>query len=273
MEKRFIGKITLVTGAGSGIGKSVALRFAQEGAVLAVVDIGMSGLSEIADAIAGMGGKVLPIQTDISKVDDIRRMVEKVVAEYGRIDIVVNCAGVVQSKDLLDVTEEDWDRIIDINQKGTAFTCQLAGAQMVKQVPEAVRKAGKPDASYGKIVNFSSISGRRGRSFQVHYASSKAAVISITQSAALAFAPYGINVNAVSPSVVVTPMWETSITQKAKTLGIDKQAATDEMINRIPLRRAGKAEEIAAVAAFLCSEEADFITGQTINVDGGFEMN
>ena len=273
MERRFAGKVVLVTGAGSGIGRKVAERFAREGALVAASDIGLEGLADTERDIAAFGGKVLSIPADVSKIDEIRRMVNRVVFEFGRIDFDINCAGVVQSKDFLEVTEEDWDRIIDINQKGTAFTCRYAGEQMMRQVPDDVRKAGRSEKCYGKIVNFSSIAGRRGRSFQIHYAASKAAVISITQSAALALAPYGINVNAISPSVVVTPMWETSISQKAETLGIDTKKAADEMIDRIPLKRAGRPEEIASAAAFLCSGEADFITGQTINVDGGFEMN
>ncbi len=273
MERRFVGKAVLVTGAGSGIGRAVALRFAAEGADTAVADLNEAGLSETAREMAASGGRVVSLTVDVSKPAEIERSVERVVAELGGLDAVVNAAGVVQSKDLLDVTEEDWDRVIDVNQKGTAFMCKYAGAEMAKRVPESVKREGRSSKCYGKIVNFSSIAGRRGRSFQLHYAASKAAVISITQSAALAFAPYGINVNAVSPSVVLTPMWDASVTQKARTLGMGKEQATEEMLAKIPLRRAGTPEEIAAVVAFLCSTEADFITGQTINVDGGFEMN
>ena len=144
---------------------------------------------------------------------------------------------------------------------------------MVRQVPEAVKAAGVADRSYGKIVSFTSISGRRGREYQLAYAASKAAIISITQSAALAFAPLGINVNAVAPSVVKTPMWDQNNREKEKAFGIDARAASDEFISRIPLKRPGSVEDMAGAVAFLCSADADYITGQTLNVDGGYEMD
>ena len=144
---------------------------------------------------------------------------------------------------------------------------------MIEQVPEEVKTAGRAERSFGKIVNFSSISGRRGRPLQVHYAASKAAVISITQSAALAFASFGINVNAVAPGVVPTPMWEKNDREASQALGTPLGKAMQDFIERVPLKRAGTAEEVAAVVAFLCSTESDYITGQTLNVDGGFEMS
>ena len=144
---------------------------------------------------------------------------------------------------------------------------------MVRQVPEAVRKAGLADRSYGKIVNFTSISGRRGREYQLAYAASKAAVISITQSAALAFAPMGINVNAIAPSVVMTPMWEQNNREKEQAFGVDARKASEEFVSRIPLKRPGTVEDMAGAVAFLCSADSDYITGQTLNVDGGYEMD
>jgi NAD(P)-dependent dehydrogenase (short-subunit alcohol dehydrogenase family) len=273
MEKRFEGKIALVTGSGSGIGKGVALKLAREGACVAVADISTEGINGTAKEIAALGGRSLAVKLDISKPAEISSAVDRVVKEFGRIDIFVNSAGVVQSKNLLDVTEAEWDRVIDINQKGTAFAMQIVGARMVAQVPEEVKKAGQADRSYGKIVNFTSISGRRGRAYQLSYAASKAAVISITQSGAYAFAPYNINVNAVAPSVVMTPMWEENNREKEKAFGIDAKKSSDEFIARIPLKRPGSVEDMAAAVAFLCSAESDYITGQTLNVDGGFEMN
>jgi NAD(P)-dependent dehydrogenase (short-subunit alcohol dehydrogenase family) len=172
-------------------------------------------------AIVDAGGRALAFRVDVSRPDDIERLVADLVAACVRIDICVNAAGIVKSQGFLEVTEADWDSVIDVNQKGSAFVAQIVGARMIAQVPEAIRAAGKSRECHGKIVNFSSIAGRRGRSFQLHYAASKAAIISITQSAALAFAPYGINVNAISPSVVLTPMWEASKAQKARPLGVD----------------------------------------------------
>lgn len=273
MAKRFAGKAALVTGSGSGIGRGVALLLAREGADVAVADINQEGIDAVAKEIAALGCRSLALKLDISKPGEISAVVERVAGEFGRIDIFVNTAGIVQSKNLLDVTEAEWDRVIDINQKGTAFAVQAVGAQMISQVPEDVRKAGQADRSYGKIVTFTSISGRRGRAYQLSYAASKAAVISITQSAAYAFAPFNINVNAVAPSVVMTPMWEENNREKEKAFGIDAKKASDEFIARIPLKRPGSVEDMAAAVAFLCSADADYITGQTLNVDGGYEMN
>ncbi|MDR1932363.1 MAG: glucose 1-dehydrogenase [Spirochaetales bacterium] len=277
MAGQFSGKTALVTGAGSGIGKGVALRLAREGANVAVADINQEGIDAVAKEIAGLGVKSLAIKLDISKVEEIRSVVGKVVGEFGGINIFVNTAGIVQSKKLVDVTEAEWDRLIDINQKGTAFADQIVGAQMIAQIPESekerIKAAGYADKSWGKIVNFASVSGRRGREYQLCYSASKFAVISITQSAALAFAPWNINVNGIAPSVVETPMWAENNKEKEKAFGIDAKKASDEFIARIPLKRPGTVEDMAGAVAFLCSKDADYITGQTLNVCGGFEMD
>lgn len=273
MEKRLEGKIAIVIGAGSGIGRGVAIRLAQEGAAVVVADVDLNRVSAVAKEIAAAGGKAKPQKVNVSKPEETQGLVAQVAEEMGRLDILVNTAGVVQSKLYLDVTESDWDRVIDINQKGAAFAIQAAAAQMVKQVPDEVKNAGRSEKSYGKIVTFSSVSGRRGREYQLAYAASKAAIISITQSAAMAFARYGINVNAIAPSVVMTPMWDQNNRDKEQAMGIDAKKASDEFIGRIPLKRPGTAEEMAAAVAFLCSPDSDYITGQTLNVDGGYEMN
>ncbi len=261
VEKRLSGKVAIVTGAGSGIGRGVALRLAREGARVVVADINERAVSGVAKEIAAMGGSSSSATLDISKPAEIQAVVARAARDSGSIDILVSCAGIVLSKPFLDVTEAEWDRVIDINQKGTAFAVQAVAAQMVRQVPEAVRKAGVADRSYGKIVNFTSISGRRGKEYQLAYAASKAAVISITQSAAMAFAPMGINVNAIAPSVVMTPMWDENNKQKERAFGIDAKKASDDFISRIPLKRAGTVEDMAGAVVFLCSADADYITG------------
>jgi NAD(P)-dependent dehydrogenase (short-subunit alcohol dehydrogenase family) len=273
MERRLEGKVAIVTGGGSGIGRAVVLRLAAEGAAVVVADLDLDAAAAVVDEVAGAGGSAAGARLDVSHPGETRVLVERVASERGQLDVLVNSAGVVQSKRFLDVTEADWDRVIGVNQKGTAFAIQAAAAQMARQVPAPVRAAGVADRSYGKIVNLSSISGRRGRDYQMAYAASKAAVISLTQSAALALAPLGINVNAIAPSVVMTPMWDRNNQDKERTLGIDARRASDAFIDRIPLRRAGTAEEMAAAVAFLCSPDADYITGQTLNVDGGYEMD
>jgi len=273
MEKRFAGKTALVAGGGAGIGKAVALRLAREGADVAAADIVPEAAEATAAEIAGLGRKSLALKLNIADIRDIAAAVDRTVAAFGGIDIFVNTAGIVQSNSFLDVSEAEWDRVIAVNQKGTAFAVQAVARRMVERVPEEVKREGRADRSYGKIVTFTSISGRRGRAYQLAYAASKAAVISITQSAALAFAPYNINVNAVSPSVVMTKMWEDNNREKERAFGIDAKKSSDEFIARIPLKRPGSLEDMAAAVAFLCSTDADYITGQTLNVDGGFEMN
>lgn len=273
MSRQLEGKVAFITGAASGIGRGIALRFAREGARLALADIQEHLLLEVTSQLKQDGTEVRTYRLDISKPKDIQQVVDQILKECGALNIFVNTAGIVQSNNFLDVTEEEWDRVIDVNQKGTAFAVQAVARAMIQQIPEEVRRTGKADRSYGKIVNFTSISGRRGRAYQLAYAASKAAVISITQSAALAFAPYNINVNAIAPSVVLTPMWDENNRQKQRAMGVDAQKASEEFIARIPLKRPGTVDDMAAAALFLCSSESDYITGQTLNVDGGFEMN
>lgn len=270
---RLKGKKTIVTGGGRGIGAAIAGRLAREGADVAVADIIVENASGTVDKIKESGGEAIAVPVDVSDVSDIRRMVRRVVEEYGRIDILVNNAGVIKNKHFLEVTEEDWDRVIDINQRGTAFCTQTVALQMIAQIPEEVRDAGASNNGNGKIVNLSSISGRRGRELLLAYAASKAAIISITQSAAIALAPYNINVNAIAPSVVMTEMWEQNAIEKSAILGIPPEQTSQDFVDRIPLGRPGTPEEMAGAVAFLCSEDSDYITGQTLNVDGGYEMD
>jgi len=273
MENRLAGKIALVTGAGQGIGKAVALRLAREGADVVVADINAQTAEQTAQEMRALGRRALAYAIDLGNISEIQPLIDLAVAEFGRLDILVNNAGLTLTKPLLDVTEAEWDRIVDVNQKALFFCCQAAGAQMIRQTPDEVKAAGRADACHGKIVNLSSISGRRGRPLAPAYAASKAAVISITQSCALAFAPYNINVNAVAPSIVPTPMWEQIAKDRAALAGTQPQEAVASFIENIPLKRAAAPEDIAGAVAFLCSPDSDYITGQTLNVDGGFEMD
>ncbi len=265
MEKKLIGKVALVTGGAQGIGKAVAMRLASEGADIAVVDVDETKAAAAVKEIEEKGGRALSFGIDLSDIPSIKPMIGHVVDHFKHIDILVSAAGVVQYKKMLELTEEEWDWILDINLKGMTFCMQAVGIQMTKQA----RETGRP----GKIVNISSISGRRGRSLHIHYAASKAAVISITQSAALALAPYKINVNAVCPGIVPTRMWDHLEREKAQIDGSEEGQAMSSFVERIPLKRTGSPEEIAGVVAFFCSTDADYITGQTLNVDGGFEMS
>jgi meso-butanediol dehydrogenase/(S,S)-butanediol dehydrogenase/diacetyl reductase len=273
MAKQLHGKIAVVTGAGRGIGKAVALRLAEEGADVVAADINTQTANQTADEIKMRTNHALACQVDVGNVAEIQAMVDSAVTEFGRIDILVNAAGVAQTGLFLELTEEQWDRVIDTNLKGTTFCIQAVGRQMISQVPDQIRKAGHANRSYGKIVNFSSISGRSGRATQLAYAASKAAVISVTQSAALAFAPYNINVNAVCPGVIPTAMWEQIDRERNRIFGLAEGQSMKSFVERIPLKRAGSVEDVAGVVAFLCSQDSDYMTGQTLNVDGGYEMS
>ncbi len=268
MQERLDGKLAIVTGSGQGIGKAVALRLAREGADVVVADINSETAENTAEEIRSLGRGALPCPVDISNLSDIRSMVDCAVAEFDRIDILVNAAGVAQTGLFVDLTEQQWDRVIDTNLKGTTFCVQAVGRRMIDQEPGQ----GPANCSRGKIVNFSSIAGRHGRAEQVPYAASKAAIISVTQSAALAFAPYNINVNAVCPGVVPTPMWEQIDRDRGRIAGLAPGESMKKFIERTPLKRPGTVEDVAGVVAFLCSPDSDYMTGQTLNVDGGFEM-
>ena len=290
MGQRLAGKTAIVTGAGQGIGKGIALYLAGEGADVAVAEFNEETAASTAAEVEQSGRRALACPLDISAVASVRAMVDEVASRLGHVDILVNNAGVVQTKPMLDLTEEDWDRVIDVNLRGTFFCLQAVARRMIDQAPDDLKKARAPtdiftiDAgasappprsgeSCGKIVNLASISGRRGRPLSTHYAASKAAIISVTQSAALALAPYNINVNAVAPGVVPTPMWEAIDQDRAALFGAAPGEAMAAFIRTIPLQRASGPRDIAAAIAFLCSSDADYITGQTLNVDGGYEMD
>jgi NAD(P)-dependent dehydrogenase (short-subunit alcohol dehydrogenase family) len=283
MEQRQAGKVAIVTGAGQGIGKAVALRLAREGADVVVAEINEEAAAQTAQELRALGRRALAQPVNVAAPAEIQALVDHVVAAFGHIDILVNAAGIAQTKPFLEITEEDWDRVLAVNLKGTVFCMQVVGRQMIRQIPPEVAAQGPAteeqgqDAlatgSCGKIVNFSSISGRRGRSVQMAYAASKAAIISVTQSAALALSPYHINVNAVCPGVIPTPMWEQIDRDRGRLAGVRPGEAMKAFIEKVPLRRSGSPEEVAGAVAFLCAPDADYITGQTLNVDGGFEMN
>jgi meso-butanediol dehydrogenase/(S,S)-butanediol dehydrogenase/diacetyl reductase len=281
MEQRLSRKTAIVTGAGRGIGKAVALRLAREGANIVVADINPKTAEQTAEEIQRLNRRALACQIDVANVAEIQPIIDHTVAVFERIDILVNAAGVAQTGLFLELTEQQWDHVLDTNLKSTTFIIQAVARQMIRQIPEKANTTGDKDSSplgntlqsNGKIVNFSSISGRHGRAEQIPYAASKAAIISITQSAALAFARYNINVNAVCPGVVPTPMWEQIDQDRGRISGLAPGESIKSFIERIPLKRPGSTEDVAVAVAFLCSPDSDYMTGQTLNVDGGFEMD
>ncbi|HEM61757.1 MAG TPA: 3-oxoacyl-ACP reductase FabG, partial [Chloroflexi bacterium] len=239
-------RVALVTGAGQGIGEGIALKLAQEGAHVVVSDVDEAGAVRVAEAVRSADRRALAVQADVSDRDQVARLVESAMVEFGRLDILVNNAGIARSATLLKLTEEAWDEVLAVNLKGVFWVTQAVAAHMV-------------EARYGKIVNISSIYGRTGTIGDSNYAASKAGVIGFTKSVARELARYDINVNAVLPGVVDTPLLR----------GIPEKYLKP-MIEEIPLRRVATPEDIANVTAFLASDEASYITGAAIEVTGGW---
>jgi meso-butanediol dehydrogenase/(S,S)-butanediol dehydrogenase/diacetyl reductase len=250
-------KVAVITGAGQGIGRAVAHRLASDGYAVAIIDINAETLEVVKKEIESEGGQALALQADLTKMEDVQNVIGRAAA-WGELSILVNNAGRVIISPFLEISENEWDSIMTLNLKTVFFAIQSAAKHM---------------QNGGRIVNLSSISGRSGRSDQAHYAAAKCAVISLTQSAALAFAAQGITVNAVCPGVVDTPMTVGIHEIRANTLGITPEESLARMIAKIPLGRLEKTDDVAAAISFLCSPDAAYITGQSLNVDGGMEMN
>ncbi len=271
---RHQGKIAIVTGAGQGIGWGIAHRFAQEGAHVVIAEYNAQKAESVAAECASFGAEAMAYPIDIGEVNQIERMVRDVVKKFGRIDALVNNAGVSMPGPMFDLKPETWDPVMRVNLRGLFFCLQIVAKQLVAQIPDDVKQAGRAERSYGKIVNFSSVAGRSGRPYDTAYSATKWGVISLTQSAALYLAPYNINVNAICPGLVPTPMWDKiDQVQGVERQGLQPGEWMRKSIDSIPLKRAAQPADIAAAVSFLCSEDADYITGQALNVDGGIEMN
>jgi acetoin reductase-like protein len=253
---RLSNKIALVTGGGQGIGRAISLRLAEDGADVAIADLNLEAAQNVSKEIEALGRKSYPLQVDVRNQEVVRESVNKVVEEFGTIDILVNNAGVGIFNPIFDIDEKELDLQYEVNVKGLFFAMQAAAEHMVKK-------------NSGKIVNLASQAGRRGEALALSYCMSKAAVISMTQSAALALAPNKINVNAVAPGVVDTPFWVEVDKKFAKILDLPIGEHKRRVVESIPLGRIEQPEDVAKAVAFLASDDADYITGQTLNVDGG----
>ncbi|RLA84644.1 MAG: 3-oxoacyl-ACP reductase [Deltaproteobacteria bacterium] len=244
---RLKDKVALITGGGSGIGAAVARRFAQEGAKIAIGDVDVEGAEKVASEIKDAGGEALICKADVRKRDEVEAMVDHILREYGRLDILINNAGVTRDSLCARMSEEDWNFVVDVNLKGTFLCSKAAFRPMRKQ-------------RYGKIVNTASVAVR-GNVGQVNYSASKAGIIGLTRTLALEFARAGICVNCIAPGFIETPMTE-GLPEKVK----------EEALKRIPLGRIGRPEEVANLHLFLASPESDYITGQVFFIDGGVSI-
>jgi D-sorbitol dehydrogenase (acceptor) len=253
-------KIAIVTGGATGIGESVVRRYLDEGAKVVVVDIKPESELETT-YVDAQKSHLLLLQADVTTRDSIEGIVRSTIGQFGRVDILFNNAAVFDMRPLLDDSWEVFDRIFAVNGKAMFFLMQRVAQQMVDQ------------GGGGKIINMASQAGRRGEALVSHYCASKAAVISYTQSAALALAPYRINVNGIAPGVIDTPMWKDVDALFARyenrPIGEKKRLVGES----VPLGRMGRPDELTGAAVFLASADADYITAQTLNVDGGNWMS
>lgn len=244
-----VEKAALVTGASRGIGRAIALRLAQEGYAVAINYAGApTEAEEVKHTIGEMGGRALLIHCDVSKAEDVSAMFDTIKAEFGRLDVLVNNAGITRDSLMVRLKEENWDAVIDTDMKSIFLTMKAAAPIMMKQ-----RK--------GAIVNIASVVGITGNAGQLNYSAAKAGVIGMTKTAAKELASRGVRVNAVAPGFIATAMTEV-LPEKVK----------EDMIHSIPLGRMGQAEDVAKAVCFLASDEAAYITGQVLKVDGGMVM-
>ncbi len=260
--KKLDGQVALVTGAGRGIGAAMALAYAREGANVALTDLNEAGVNGVAEQVRGLGVQADAFVVDVREPAQTAAMVERVAKKFGRLDLMVNNAAVIRVKSFLNTTPEDWDFIQSVNVRGLFFALQAGARQMLKQSPMA---EGRP---CGKILNLASIAGRGGRPMLAAYAASKATVINITQTAALEFAPR-LTVNALCPGPVETDMWKLIDEEWTKIEGKPLGSAWKERTRAIPMGRPEKPDDLTGMAVFLASKEADYITGQSFNIDGG----
>lgn len=252
------GKVALVTGGASGIGRAVCERFAQDGARVIVADLDAARCEAVA---AEIGGDALGLALDVTRQDSIDTVVRQGIEATGGIDILVNAAGIYDVQSILEVTRDRTSRVFQVNIEGVIFMSQAVARHMVER------------GQGGRIISFSSQAGRRGEGPAVAYCASKAAVISITQSMALDLIRHGINVNAIAPGVVDTPMWDQVDALFAKYENLPLGEKKRQVGAAVPYGRMGRPEDLVGMAVFLASDEADYIVAQTYNVDGGNWMS
>jgi len=254
------GQIAIVTGAGRGIGRATALELARMGADIVVAELDRAGADRTASEVKGLGRRVLIVPTDVTSRADLQAMADRARGEFGRIDVLVNNAGIYRAALPLDVTEEHWDAVLDVNAKAVFFASQAVLPAMIAQ-------------KRGNIISLASLAGKIGSRNNLPYNASKAAVISITKSLALAHAADGIRANCVCPGFVETDMWTMVAREQGALQGMAPEEFTRQRLAQIPLGRMETPQDVANVIAFLASSRAAYMTGQAINVTGGVIMH
>ena len=249
-----------MTGGGSGIGRAISHRLASEGAKVAVTDIILDAAKSTVTTVEQAGGSATAFRLDVRNAQEVAEVIDKTWQTLGRIDLLINNAGVSTMNRLVDLTEDDWDLNMDVNAKGVFLVSRAAIRKML-------------ETDYGterpKIVNIASMAGKLPGVFLAHYTASKFAVVGLTKATAMELAPYKINVNCVCPGFVTTSMQEREIKWEAKLSGTTPEKVREGYLRQVPLGRLAKPEDVATIVAFLCSHDADYMTGQAINVTGG----
>jgi len=253
------GHVAIVTGAGRGIGRATALELARLGADVVVAELDRASAERTAGEVKTLGRRALAMVTDVTKLADLHTMAERTRAELGRIDVLVNNAGIYRAAATLDITEEHWDAVLTINAKAVFFASQAVLPAMIAQ-------------KRGAIVSVASMAGRIGSRTNLPYNVSKAGVISLTKSLALAHGADGIRVNCVCPGFVETDMWTKVSREQGALLGLTAEEFTRQRAAQVPLGRMERPEDVAAVIGFLASPRAGYMTGQALSVDGGLVM-
>ena len=254
------GQVAIVTGAGRGIGRATALELARMGADIVVAELDRDGAERTAAEVKGLGRRVSVVRTDVTSRADLAAMAERARAEFGRIDVLVNNAGIYRAALPLDVTEEHWDAIMNVNAKAVFFASQVVLPTMIVQ-------------KRGALVSLASMAGKIGSRNNLPYNVSKAAVVSMTKSLALAHAADGIRVNCVCPGFVETDMWRNVAREQGALMGITPEEFTRQRASAVPLGRMERPEDVANVIGFLASSKSGYVTGQALSVDGGLVMH
>ncbi len=254
------GRVTLVTGAGGGIGRAVACDFGRSGARVIVTDASLPGVEETADELRRLGSDAVVRKMDVTSEAEVCATVSELSAAVGPIDVLINCAGVSSMAPFLQLTEQDWDLNMDVNAKGVFLVTREVVRSMVTR-------------REGCVVSIASAAGKEGTPFLAHYSASKWAVLGLTQSVAREVARFGVRVNAVCPGCVRTPMQDREIVWEGQLRGMDPEDVRQSYIDHTPLGRLCEPQDVADVIHFLCSEQARFMTGQAVNVTGGIVLH
>lgn len=248
-DQRLLDRITVVVGGGRGLGEATSHRYAKEGAVVVVADLNKEFADSVAQNIKSSGGRASAAVVDVTKRANVENLVSSVVKDHGRIDVIVIYAGIALFGPAMDVTDETWHRQLDINITGTFLCSQIAGRQMIKQ-------------KSGRIITISSVMGQRSGDRRMAYGTTKGAVIALTKHMAAELAEHNVTINSIAPGPVKTEFWLAA--------NPDAEAAESAYLTNIPMGRLGQPEDIANAAFMLASDDAAYITGHVLNVDGGF---